>query len=161
MAQKGCLDTFTTNLRGKLILYGCHGIGGNQFFGFAKSGQIITSEDLCVGINNEKTVILVHCSDGDKSQLWDFYKNVCECLNFGDFHIFIYDLLVFKQRGWILHRESSLCMQNNQSDVIVGACNTTDIQTKWEFKSTWHQHVPEAEKLTLAKVNSIRKENGS
>lgn len=52
-------------------------------------------------------------------------------------------------------------MQNSQNDVIVGACNTTDIRTKWEFKSTWRQHVPEAEKLTLAKVNSIRKQDGS
>lgn len=109
MAQKGCLDIFTTALRGKLIVYGCHGSGGNQFFAYAKSGQIITTEDLCVGINDEKTVILVQCSDGEESQLWDFYKNVCECLKFGDFHFFIRFFFVFRGDGFCTGKAAYAC----------------------------------------------------
>lgn len=42
-------------------------------------------------------------------------------------------------------------MQSNKSDVILGACNSTDIRTKWDFRSTWLKQVPKAEHNTLRK----------
>lgn len=77
VATGTCLDIYTTALFGKLIVYGCHGSGGNQFFACATSGQIITVEELCVGVaRNKVTVILVSCSELDQSQLWDYNDQV-------------------------------------------------------------------------------------
>lgn len=73
--KKACLDIYTTALFGKIILYSCHGQGGNQFLAFSKSGQIVTSEDLCIGISHT-SVILVLCNEEDKKQLWDFNAEV-------------------------------------------------------------------------------------
>lgn len=70
------MDIYTQNVHEKLIIIGCHGYGGNQFFAFAKSGQIFTSEQLCMGISNEM-VILVDCSEDDTSQLWRYDNEVC------------------------------------------------------------------------------------
>lgn len=73
MAQKACLAFYPgTGGQLNIIVYSCHGLGGNQFLAFAKSGHVISTENLCYGINNEKRVVLVHCSQEDKSQLWDF-----------------------------------------------------------------------------------------
>lgn len=76
-AYKNCLDIYKARLNDQLATFGCHKFGGNQFFAFAKSGQIITVEELCVGISNDKTlVVLVECSEQDPSQLWEYDKNV-------------------------------------------------------------------------------------
>lgn len=63
-----CLDTGTL----PLMLYPCHGYGGNQLFAFAESGQIVAVDQRCVGINHQKDVILVSCFDTDESQLWTY-----------------------------------------------------------------------------------------
>lgn len=70
-AKKECIDILNANLGEKLLFYPCQYNGGNQFFAFAENGQIITSEDSCVGIKN-RTVILTNCSENDRSQLWTF-----------------------------------------------------------------------------------------
>lgn len=59
----------------QLGLYDCHDSGGNQFFPFAKSGEISTYVlDKCIGIKDEK-VFFVPCSNEDKSQRWIYnYK---------------------------------------------------------------------------------------
>lgn len=67
-----CLDIDSTAIDGKLILWPCHGFGGKQFFAFEKSGQIVTVEEHCVGINRLNEVILVHCSNADETQRWTF-----------------------------------------------------------------------------------------
>ncbi|XP_031629385.1 polypeptide N-acetylgalactosaminyltransferase 13-like [Contarinia nasturtii] len=123
--KKWCLDIYTTSLNNVLKLFPCHGVGSNQFFAFAKSGHIVTRENICVGIKN-KTVILVRCEE-DKTQLWDFNQ----------------------MKQWIVHRESGLCMRNNEYDVIIGNCNSTDIHTKWIFKSTWLHHKLPSEKSLI------------
>lgn len=71
-----CLDIDSTALNGKLFLWSCHGSGGNQFFAFEKSGLIVTVEEICVGVNSQKGVILVRCSDIDKTQLWSYDEEV-------------------------------------------------------------------------------------
>lgn len=54
-------------------------MGGNQFFGFAKNGQIITAEELCVGISNDSvSIVLKECSEQDLSQLWAYDSEVSE-----------------------------------------------------------------------------------
>lgn len=71
-----CLDIDSTALNGKLRLWPCHGSGGNQFFAFQESGLIVTVEEICVGVNDNKEVILVSCKDRDKTKLWDYDKEV-------------------------------------------------------------------------------------
>lgn len=71
-----CLDIDSTALYGKLRLWPCHGSGGNQFFAFEKSGLIVTVEEICVGVNDKKEVILVNCTGGEKSKLWDYDEKV-------------------------------------------------------------------------------------
>lgn len=70
-----CLDIDSTAIGRELKLWPCHG-GGRQFFAFAKSGQIVTVEEHCVGINHLNVVILVHCSDTDKTQQWTLIPKV-------------------------------------------------------------------------------------
>lgn len=71
-----CMDTESSSLSARLMLWSCHGHGQNQFFAFAKSGQIVVLGEFCVGINHLKEVILVRCSDTDKTQLWTYDKEV-------------------------------------------------------------------------------------
>lgn len=74
-----CLDIDTTAIDGILRLYPCHGYGGQQFFAFEKSGQIVSVEEHCVGINHSNDVVLVHCSNTDKTQRWTFNQKVSVC----------------------------------------------------------------------------------
>lgn len=71
-----CLDIDSTALNGKLKVWPCHKLGGNQFFAFERNGLIVTVEEICVGVNSEKEVILVNCTDEDKTKLWDYDKEV-------------------------------------------------------------------------------------
>lgn len=62
--------------REQLGLYECHEGAGNQFFAFAKSGEIITTfEEDCVGAK-DKQVVKVNCAKDDKSQLWSYNEKV-------------------------------------------------------------------------------------
>lgn len=77
ISDNSCLDIYTTRLKDPLATFACHGMGGNQFFAFAKSGQIITAEELCVGVSDdESSVTLVSCSEHDSSQLWEYDDEV-------------------------------------------------------------------------------------
>lgn len=70
------MDIDSTALNGKIRLWPCHGYGGNQFFALEKSGLIVTVEEICVGVNAKKEVILVRCEDEDKTKLWSYDKTV-------------------------------------------------------------------------------------
>lgn len=59
----------------KLLLWPCHG-DENQFFAFAKTGQIVIVEEYCVGINDNQDVIVVKCSNTDPTQLWTYNNDV-------------------------------------------------------------------------------------
>lgn len=106
------MDVFTTALLGKVIVYPCHLGGGNQFFAFEKSGLIISAEELCLGINNNKSVILVKCKQEDKLQYWDFNKNVCtlqilcNCFLFENVFFF---LLFLRSNGLSTERVVFVC----------------------------------------------------
>lgn len=56
-----------------------------------------------------------------------------------------------------MHRESNLCMQNNKTDVILGACNSTEIRNEWNFTSTLNKHVPKAGEMVVEE--GLRKGN--
>lgn len=73
--DESCLDIYTTELYGQLATFGCHGLGGNQFFAFAKNGQIITVEELCIGVS-KSLVVLVQCDESDVSQFWKYDDTV-------------------------------------------------------------------------------------
>lgn len=40
------------------------------------------------------------------------------------------------QKLQIIHGESGLCMQSNQTDVILNTCNSNDARFQWKFTST-------------------------
>lgn len=125
---------------GRFIVYSCHK-GSNQFLAFAKSGQIVTVlAEMCVGVTTDRDApIIVDCDNNQKSQLWQYNDEVVGigCDNFSrsecSFSKFIFFLL--KQDKLISHVESGLCLQNNRSTVILGACNSTDVRFKWKLKS--------------------------
>ena len=101
MANGECLDLWAADISSDMKLDPCHKqgemdknlnfwkidpssfyfLGGNQFFALAQSGQIVTNQDLCVGIIDTK-VILVECFDEDKSQLWKWDEEVNQKNNF-------------------------------------------------------------------------------
>lgn len=70
-----CLDLNNMEMGVKLLLWSCHG-EENQFFAFAESGQIVFVEEYCVGINDNRGVIVVKCSDTDTSQVWTYNSKV-------------------------------------------------------------------------------------
>lgn len=70
-----CLDLNTMQWDAKLLVWPCHG-EENQFFAFAETGQIVFVEEYCVGINNNRDVIVVKCSSTDRTQLWTYYDEV-------------------------------------------------------------------------------------
>lgn len=52
-------------------------MGGTQFFAFAENGQIVTTEELCVGVSNHTSlIIMVPCSDTDSTQQWKYDNTV-------------------------------------------------------------------------------------
>lgn len=132
-----CLDTGASSQQ--LTLYWSHGYGGNQFLALSKSGQLVDVEEHCVGINQKRDVILLPCSDTDKTQLWTYNVEVSAM---EVFILFIKKkikrniLWKFLQRKWMMHRDTGLCMQNNETAVILGTCNSTDSRCRWTFKST-------------------------
>lgn len=70
------MDNLSRGWRSQLGLYNCHEGGGNQFFAFAKSGEIITVvEENCVGAKDDM-VVGVGCSKNDTSQLWNYVPKV-------------------------------------------------------------------------------------
>lgn len=120
----------------------------------------MTVEDNCVGISN-KRAILVKCEE-DKRQLWDFNEMVYASKTLHTFTLQFITLIfrfLLQQEKWIVHRESKLCMQNDNDNVIMGKCNGTDIRTKWNFKSTWQHDVKKlipAEKNLTPKNDKIQ-----
>lgn len=77
IVDNSCLDIYKTGAKSEFSTFGCHGMGGNQFFAFAENGQIVSAEDLCVGISTKrKTINMIECSDRDRSQLWRYDDRV-------------------------------------------------------------------------------------
>lgn len=94
-----CLDAFPLMLNNPIVLYTCHVFGGFQFIGFTKSGHIAVSvHDYCLGGYN-RSIILVECSEMDKSQLWKYDKEVCV-------HFFLQVLLIPTQQTQMLSEKS-------------------------------------------------------
>ncbi|XP_031629587.1 polypeptide N-acetylgalactosaminyltransferase 1-like [Contarinia nasturtii] len=114
VAENKCLDAYTIKISQNLMTYSCHNVGGAQFFAFSTSGQIMTFRDPCVGIGSDKkSVVVVKCSETDKSQFWDYKQ----------------------EEKWIVHRESNLCMTKHENRIIIDTCNPFDNKFKWELKS--------------------------
>lgn len=71
-----CLDINVGDIQSPLIMSPCHKRGGNQFFGITKNQMIVTSEEHCVGANNQLyAVISVNCNDKE-TQSWKYDKEV-------------------------------------------------------------------------------------
>lgn len=68
----------------ELIPYTCHDQGSAQFFTFTASGQIMSVQETCVGVSTDgKSVVFVKCAENDKSQQWDYRKEVSYAFNIG------------------------------------------------------------------------------
>ncbi|XP_031629463.1 polypeptide N-acetylgalactosaminyltransferase 5-like isoform X2 [Contarinia nasturtii] len=114
VADKTCLDLYKAREKEQLALFGCHHSGANQFFAFEKNGQIITAEELCVGVSDDKiSVILVECSQ-HPTQLWSYEK----------------------KNQWIIHIETGLCLKNEMSKAVLANCEKSDKDINWELNST-------------------------
>lgn len=71
-----CIDVNATATVPFPTLYPCTASGENQFIGLAKTGQLITTKELCIS-QEDFTINLVKCSDSDRNQLWDYHHEVC------------------------------------------------------------------------------------
>lgn len=77
VVDNSCLDIYKADSNGEFSTFGCHGMGGNQFFAFAESGLIVSAENSCVSISFEQnTTNLVECSEHDRLQLWKYDDSV-------------------------------------------------------------------------------------
>ncbi|KAH9508567.1 Polypeptide N-acetylgalactosaminyltransferase 13 [Bulinus truncatus] len=66
-----CLDTMGRKSGEKVGLERCHGQGGNQVFCLTVKKQLMTDDDTCVGVNNEK-VEFIRCRD--QNNQWEYNK---------------------------------------------------------------------------------------
>lgn len=59
-----------------------------------------------------------------------------KCIYFTNFY---YSFFFFLQEQWIIHKQTSLCMRNNQTDIILSDCDSADARFKWKlkFKKKW------------------------
>ncbi|XP_003391785.2 PREDICTED: polypeptide N-acetylgalactosaminyltransferase 1-like [Amphimedon queenslandica] len=76
--SKLCFDTMGNREYGKVSLFTCHGIGGNQEFGFSDSGELIFDDDLCLDISSKERggkVGILNCHGLGGNQKWE-YNNV-------------------------------------------------------------------------------------
>lgn len=77
--SKKCLDINGGRLFQRILMYGCHGSGGNQVFSHTKHKQIVSQEEICLGtlINDEKVISLT-CDKNDQLQQWTYNKEVMD-----------------------------------------------------------------------------------
>ena len=93
--SKLCFDTMGKREYGKVSLFNCHGIGGNQVrereregegritillqeFGFSDSGEIVFDDDLCLDVSSKERggkVGILNCHGLGGNQKWE-YNNV-------------------------------------------------------------------------------------
>lgn len=83
MADGRCIDTYDTSNARKVIVFGCHETGGNQFIALREDGLMMTSnQDFCIGVTNRNStvpaVVVVKCSENDESQRWKYAVEVRE-----------------------------------------------------------------------------------
>lgn len=83
MADGRCIDTYDISIERKVIVFGCHKSGGNQFIALRKDGLMMTSnQDFCIGVTNRNSTVpaamVVECSENDKSQRWKYAVEVRE-----------------------------------------------------------------------------------
>lgn len=78
VADKRCIDIING-----LVMFNCHGLGGNQFFAFSKEGQIISVEEKCLGVSHGRsTVTLFRCTEPDSTQFWKYDDKVSMIFKF-------------------------------------------------------------------------------
>lgn len=74
--SKKCLDIYGGRLNSQMKVYDCHGYG-NQVFSYTKHKQIVSTEEICLGVLNDvDKVMSVVCNKDDFSQLWTYVERV-------------------------------------------------------------------------------------
>lgn len=75
-----CLDVNVGDVGSPLIMSYCHNLGGNQFFALTKNQMIVTSQEYCVGANDEMyAVVSVNCMDLDQSWTFNIKVSFYQC----------------------------------------------------------------------------------
>ncbi|XP_028397353.1 polypeptide N-acetylgalactosaminyltransferase 1-like [Dendronephthya gigantea] len=110
-----CIDTIGNNaVGGKMGLYSCHGMGGNQFFIYGK-GMGLWHNDFCMGVSKPETgtkVVLFKCRTEDVLQKWEHTRN-----------------------EFIRLSGHNLCMEPTVERGIVLQPCTNSVEQKWTFSS--------------------------
>lgn len=87
-------------------MYNCHGGGGNQFFVFTKTGEIVTILDKCVGVDKQLQLVKQTCTD-QKSQMWKYNKKVISRREGGGFSFTFFFALLEQvantHQKWLLY----------------------------------------------------------
>lgn len=82
MADDRCIDNYNIAAGTKIMAFGCHGAGGNQFIAFTKIGLLMTmSEDFCIGVSSAVDTTALHPvvvdrSEADEKQQWRYDSKV-------------------------------------------------------------------------------------
>ncbi|XP_038078195.1 polypeptide N-acetylgalactosaminyltransferase 13-like [Patiria miniata] len=115
-----CLDSNDQNGQtGKrLIVWGCHGLGGNQYFELTNKGQL-RNDELCLEPDNlNRYVLLQKCAPIGKRlthQTWEYQE----------------------KGGRIKHVPTKLCLHVNKpekgTEVEIRLCRNLDPNQKWTF----------------------------
>ncbi|XP_007432180.1 polypeptide N-acetylgalactosaminyltransferase 3 [Python bivittatus] len=118
VGRRACLDAGENNLGGKpLIMYTCHGLGGNQYFEYTAYHEIRHNiqKELC--LHGSQGVVQLHeCGfKGKKSRTpaeekWEIRK----------------DQLLY-------NAASNMCLTGNREHPSLVSCNPSDLFQKWIF----------------------------
>ncbi|KAG4067445.1 hypothetical protein HA402_009682 [Bradysia odoriphaga] len=106
-----CLDINVGDIQSPLTMSGCHKQGGNQFFALTEDRMIVTSQEFCVGANDEHYAVISVKDCNDPLQSWHFYR----------------------QEKWLQHISSGLCMMANESAVILVKCDPHNVNLVWDI----------------------------
>lgn len=75
--RKMCLDVYDGLPDNSITIYDCHGYG-HQVFSYTKYKQIVSEEEICLGMgNNVAEVMQLTCDRNDQMQLWTYDERVC------------------------------------------------------------------------------------
>lgn len=126
-----CLDINVGDIESPLIMSTCHGRGGNQFFALTTNQMIVTSQENCVGANDQLyAVVSVNCIDRTLHS-WKFDSKV-GCIQITGrrrSHRYTFTF----QNKWLQHISSGRCMMANRIEVVLVKCDPANGNLVWDI----------------------------
>lgn len=114
-----CLDAAVReqDTSGKIQMYGCHHLGGNQFFEYTREHEI-RKDKHCLDFNNE--LMLFQCHGAKGTQEWSYDPNTKH----------------------ITHSRGQLCLARSNyhaNSLEMQACNNTHPSQRWNFQYLYNE----------------------